>query len=453
MLSSRIRALCGLTVFFALSASAHAALQIVSPAPNATVLNSSPWVEIQGYSPADGHPHLYTRLDDHEVHLEWTKEPYSGRWLARLPSLSPGHHTIRVKKNIHRFDVASNGTEDTAARLARHFTNLKSASALGWNWGQGVFLYGLEKFADKLGESSQYVRDYQAYWSHKGAPRPDRSDLCPPALTGLALARDHGDWIGMDSVQPVADYVRFEPRTRLGAINHLGHSFLSHFFPQSIWVDSLMMYGVFAAQWGDFIHDSDMRDFGISQPLIFASVLQDPSTGLFRHAWKVKSQAPIPSSETFWLRGNGWVLVSIAEILDVVPPGSPEAQKLVEIFRKTADGLLRYQLPTGLWDSIANLPGFSYPETSGTALVSYALAKGVHRGWLPHEYLAPAKAAFAGITAMLLPELDGATMPSISGATDPGPRWMYGLVGPVKNASYGVGAYLMAASELMEEEF
>lgn len=460
------RLACGLLALAGLAA--HAGLQIVSPASNATVLGAAPWIEVRGCGPLPTAPDLRARLDGTETKLEWRKSPYSGRWLAQLPSLSEDHHTIEISgrcsrptgtrtSQTHRFDVVTSGSAVLAPALglAHHYAALNPAAAQSWNWGPGILLYGMERLARQSDEAAleTYVADYQKHWARKGAPAPDRSDSCPPALTGLALARDHGDWSGIDGALAVADYLRNEPRNRLGSLNHLGHSLVSHFFPQSIWVDSLMMMAVFSVQWGEFAQEAELRDFGIAQPAIFASVLQDPATGLFRHAWKTKSGTPIPETETFWLRGNGWVLVSIAEILDHVPLDSAPAKEMIRIFRKTADGLLAYQQPTGLWDMIANLPGFSYPETSGTALVSYALAKGVHRGWLPASYLAPAKTAFAGVTAMLLPERDGRTLPWSSGATDPGPRWTYGLIGSVKNASYGVGAYLLAASELKEESF
>jgi unsaturated rhamnogalacturonyl hydrolase len=449
------------------SLSARAQLEIVSPASDATVLSATPWLEIRGCGPLPASPELMARLDGAETPLDWRKSPYSGRWLAPLPLLSTGHHTIQVSGHCswlssargvqtHRFEIASWGADVTAPALglARHYVAQNPAPAQAWDWGPGVLLYGMDRFArDSHEELEAYVLDYQKHWALRGAPAPDRSDSCPPALTGLSLARDRGDWIGIDGALAVADYLRNEPRNRLGSLNHLGHSFVSHFFPKSIWVDSLMMMAVFSAQWGDFVGDEALKDFGLAQPAIFASVLQDPATGLFRHAWKTKSGAPIPETDAFWLRGNGWVLVSIAELLEHVRPDSAQARDMIRIFRKTADGLIAYQQPTGLWDMIANLPGFSYPETSGTALVAYALARGVHRGWLPPSYLAPAKAAFAGVTAMLLPELDGRTLPWTSGATNPGPRWTYGLIGSVNDASYGVGAYLLAASEMTGEIF
>jgi unsaturated rhamnogalacturonyl hydrolase len=415
-------------------------------------------VEISGCPRSD---ELRSKIDGQPAELSWSRTPYSGRWLAQLPELAAGHHTIEVAGacpsgfhwRIHRFDVVTTGASGPALALERHYAHEYPAHKQAWDWGPGVLLYGMVRLAEAQGRASDYVSAYHRHWARAGAPKPDRSDSCPPALSALALARDGGDWTGMAGAAAVADYLKFEPRDGLGALNHLGHSFYAAFFPQSIWVDSLMMYAVLAAQWGDFTHDPALKEFGLAQPALFASVLQDPATGLFRHAWKTDEHSALPSEPAFWLRGNGWVLVSIAELLDQVDPASSRGQELVGIFRRAADGLIRYQLPSGLWDMMANLPGLSYPETSGSALVAYALARGAHRGWLGPSYLAPAKSAFEGVTAMLLSRRDGLAMPWISGATNPGPLWTYGLVGPTIDQSYGVGAYLLAASELLKETF
>ncbi|MBI4668755.1 MAG: glycoside hydrolase family 88 protein [Elusimicrobia bacterium] len=62
-------------------------------------------------------------------------------------------------------------------------------------------------------------------------------------------------------------------------------TFISSFYPDSIWADSLMMYALFAVEWGAYQGDKALYEFGLAQPGIFAGVLQDPGSGLFKHAW------------------------------------------------------------------------------------------------------------------------------------------------------------------------
>jgi unsaturated rhamnogalacturonyl hydrolase len=139
--------------------------------------------------------------------------------------------------------------------------------------------------------------------------------------------------------------------------------------------------------------------------------------------------------------------------MDELPPDSPRREELLDVFRRVVAGLKTYQQPTGLWDSIANKPGFSYGETSGTSLAAYAIAKAVHRSWLPPSEMEIAKRAFAGVTAKLEPKSDGLRLPRISSSTNPMPLWIYSLIPALSDLDYGVGAYLMAASEMRNELF
>jgi unsaturated rhamnogalacturonyl hydrolase len=341
------------------------------------------------------------------------------------------------------------GALEVGQGVADQWMSARWAKYLKWDWADAVMLYGMERLGGKYRD---YVREYQAKWAKSGLPRIDKADRCPSALSAMSLYRA-GDKSALDPAIPVIDFLRNEPRNALGAIDHLGHSFFSHFVPSSVWVDSLMMMGVLATQWGRTMNDQALFDFGVVQPLIYASVLQDQASGLFRHAYFIKSGSSLPASASYWLRGNGWVLVSIAEIMDELPPDSLYAPRLKDIFVKVADGLARYQMADGLWGTIANAPGYAYSESSGTLLASYAIAHAVHRGWLDASYLPMARRAFAGVSAKLWKTKAGYSIPGNSGATNPTPRWVYAKVPQVLDAPYGVGAYLLAAHELRDEVF
>jgi unsaturated rhamnogalacturonyl hydrolase len=425
-------------------------VNLYAPADGGIALGSRIVVDVRGCAK---HPRdLRVRLDGKRVALGWSHGPYSRQWVAWLDLPGLGAHQLRFVGRCRgqtSFTSQDGGAAGIGMRVAARFMAHHPAKSLDWNWGPAVFLYGLQQ----LDPSSSYVRAYQGHWARKDIPTPDHADACPAALTALGLKRIAGDDVGMRPAARVAQYIATEPRNKLGALDHLGGTFYRQIFGDSIWVDSLMMIGVFAAQWGHDFRDAAMLDFAAAQPGIYASVLQDPATGLFRHAWKVNSAKAIPSKTGFWLRGNGWVLTSIVEILDELPPDSPRREELLSVFRRVVEGLKKFQQPTGLWDSIANRPGFSYGETSGTSLAAYAIAKAVHRGWLPECEMEVAKRAFAGVTAKLKPKNDGLSLPRISWSTNPMPLWLYGLIPALSDLDYGVGAYLMAASEMRDERF
>ncbi len=43
--------------------------------------------------------------------------------------------------------------------------------------------------------------------------------------------------------------------------------------------------------------------------------------------------------------------------------------------------LLKYQTPDGMWRNVVNHPG-AYAEFSGTAMIGFALERGLERGWI-----------------------------------------------------------------------
>ncbi|MGK5085915.1 glycoside hydrolase family 88 protein [Bdellovibrionota bacterium FG-1] len=344
------------------------------------------------------------------------------------------------------------GALELGQGLATHFMAKNPVEKMKWDWGPAIFLHGLSRFA----ETDAVKRDvwvteidtYQKAWAKKGIPLVDWSDECASALSALWLNEKMGISSGMPSAAAVAEYVRSAPRNKLGALDHLGHqSVTSKLFPDAMWVDSLMMYAVFAAQWGVLQGDAGLMEFGARQPLIFASVLRDPKTGLFHHAWNVKKNRLFPKHAGFWLRGNAWVLASLIEILEVLPTSHALYAPLRELFVSTAQAVASFQMPCGLWDTVIARPGYAYPETSGSAIVAYAFSKGARLGLLDSTFSARADQAFRGGSNYLSPEKDGFSMGGISWFTIPFLDWEYRLVPLIKNLPYGVGGFLLAASE------
>ncbi len=320
---------------------------------------------------------------------------------------------------------------------------------MGWTWGDGILLYGLVRLADALpaATGSRYIEavaHFHRVWGPR-APRIERADACAPALSALALRRQHGCAIGLPAAARVAAFLSTVPHNRVGAMDHLGISRLRALFPASIWVDTLAMASVFAVQWASYVGDDRMRDFATAQPAIYAAKLLDSHHALFRHAYVFCLGRAVPHRPAFWLRGNGWVLFALVEMLGELASDHPASRELRQLLERVAHALVPWQRDSGAWGSIIN-DQRSRGETSGTALCAYALARGARAGWLPASMGERARRALAFVVSRIESTSTGLSLRDISAATNPMPAWAYRLVPHVSNASWGVGALFLAVA-------
>jgi len=98
-----------------------------------------------------------------------------------------------------------------------------------------------------------------------------------------------------------------------------------------------------------------------------------------------------------WGRGDGWVTVSLVELLSELPENHPQRAQLIAILKKQIDGLKPLQAPSGMWKQVLDHPEL-WDETSCTAMFTYGIARAVNRGWLDASYMPMARKGFAGIS-------------------------------------------------------
>lgn len=54
----------------------------------------------------------------------------------------------------------------------------------------------------------------------------------------------------------------------------------------------------------------------------------------------------------FWGRANGWALLTMTEVLDVMPTNHPQREKLMNLFREHVRGLAALQSGEGFWHQL-----------------------------------------------------------------------------------------------------
>jgi rhamnogalacturonyl hydrolase YesR len=110
----------------------------------------------------------------------------------------------------------------------------------------------------------------------------------------------------------------------------------------------------------------------------YVDSLQMPN-GLIKHT----TQVPF-----VWGRGVGWAAAGLANSLEGMPEDHPSRQYLMDSYLKMLEGLIPCQSAAGLWRQLIDDPN-SWEETSGSAMIVYAMVTGIRLGWLEEEKYAP----------------------------------------------------------------
>lgn len=146
--------------------------------------------------------------------------------------------------------------------------------------------------------------------------------------------------------------------------------------------------------------------------------------------------------KVFWSRGNGWVLAGTARMLQYLPQTDPNRPRYETLLQEMAAKLKEIQQPDGYWHSDLLGPNcYDNPETSGTGFFTFGIAWGINNGYLDAAtYWPTVEAGWEALKAAVQPSgLLGYVQPVGAGPAG---------ASPTSTNVYGVGAYLLAGSEV-----
>jgi unsaturated rhamnogalacturonyl hydrolase len=154
----------------------------------------------------------------------------------------------------------------------------------------------------------------------------------------------------------------------------------------TLWLDDLFMSVPALAQMGKLTGDSKYYDDAVKQVLQFSARMFNRDKGVYMHGW-VEEMNVHP--QFHWGRANGWALMAMTELLDVLPANHEGRAAVLAQYQALAKGLVAYQSSTGFWHQLVDRDD-SYLETSATAIYAYCLARGINNGWLNGKAYGPA---------------------------------------------------------------
>ena len=214
------------------------------------------------------------------------------------------------------------------------------------------------------------------------------------------------------------------------------------------WIDTV--YGVcpFLLWIGLKCGKKNYIDEAAAQMRYHHELLFDPARKLYHQAIDAARPEKTPG---YWSRGVGWGLHALADLSADLPPEHPEYHYIRQAYQDVIDGCLASQDSEGMWHQSMDDFG-TFPESSGTGLILYALGKGIRTGFFRSEiYLDAFRRGIQALTGYIC--LDGSVQNCCGGCCSPGYNGTaadYQLRGWILNDAHGFGPAILACSEAIE---
>ncbi len=345
-------------------------------------------------------------------------------------------------------------------------------SATKWSYDMGVVLKGFEGlwlntgngqyFKDIQKKMDFFVKDDGSIKNYEGDEH--NIDMVNNGKLVLLLYRV----TGKEKYKKAADLLRnqlyTQPRTHEGGFWH------KKVYTNQMWLDGLYMGEPFYAEYATLFHQDTAFNDIANQFIWMEKHARDPKTGLLYHAWDESKEQKWANKETgtsplFWARAMGWYSDALVDVLDNFPINHPKRKALIDILNRLVDAVEKQQdKTTGLWYDIMAYNGAdkakNYFEASASCQFTYAIAKGVRKGYLPAAKLAIAQKAYAGILKQFIKEENGQTnlagtvkVSGLGGNPYRDGSFAYYMSEPViVNDPKGMGAFLLASNEMYMQE-
>ena len=212
----------------------------------------------------------------------------------------------------------------------------------------------------------------------------------------------------------------------------------------TVWLDDMFMAIPAIAYMGAYTNDSKYFDEAAKQIMLFKDKMWVKEKKLFRHGW-VEAMNPHPAFH--WGRANGWAILTMCEVLDVLPENHPQRGAILDLLRQHIEGLVALQGKDGFWHQLLDRND-SYEESSCTAIYTYCIAHAINQGWISALAYGPAvQLAWHAVEASI--DAQGRFMNTCVG-TGMGFDPAFYMYRPVSTAAaHGYGPAIWAGAEML----
>ena len=356
--------------------------------------------------------------------------------------------------------------ESEPERTAWNLEKIRAGKKVEWNYIDGCMLTALMEMSRITGKA-EYAAFAETVIDHFVQEDGSILTLKPEAAclddinegrVLFELYRNTGKSKYRLAADRLMEMLRVQPRTKDGNYWHKA------IYPNQVWLDGIYMAQPFAAlyqrEFGEGDYSDIVRQIGNVRKHMFSE-----EKGLYYHGYDASGAAfwadPVTGcSKNFWLRALGWFAVALADLLEILPEGQ-DRDTLSSIFCEFMERVRTWQdADTGLYWQVPDQGGRegNYLETSGSAMMAYAMLKGARLGVLSAEYAEAGEHAFQGIMDRYLKFTEnGLNLGGICLVAGLGPEsnrrrdgsYEYYISEPVvENDAKGVAPFLLAYTEI-----
>lgn len=189
--------------------------------------------------------------------------------------------------------------------------------------------------------------------------------------------------------------------------------------------------------------DEKYLNEAVNQTVLYHKYLFDKNDKLYHHVWYTDENRV---GGQYWGRGNGWMLLTLVELLDFMPANHPKRKEILSYYNDHIEGLSKIQGKDGMWKQVLNVDS-AYSESSCTAMFVYCMVKGINKSWLPKDNFNAVEKGWVGLQRITANnEIEGVCV-----ATHFSDDLNYYLnKATVNNDRHVLGSYLLAGVEIID---
>lgn len=317
---------------------------------------------------------------------------------ALVMTACSSHNALQLAQEIGKSEMRHNpelwtcdGAEKpkweyTPTLMARAFVELYNET------GDTVYLNHAQRFADQfIGEDGAILTYKQSLYN---------MDRIQGGNFLILLHAINPQPQYLTAIETLRDQLRNQPRTAEGGFWH------KQVYEHQMWLDGLFTGTTFYARYAAWKPEPEAWS-DIANQFLTVDNHTRKANGLNHHGWDESRQMAWSDPETgcsaeTWGRAEGWYVMALVDVLELMPEDQPERPELVAILNRVMEALMAVRdKETHLWFQVPDKGDQegNYLESTCSAMYCYAMAKGVRIGVLDKAYKKEARQVLEGLKA------------------------------------------------------